>query len=66
MNKEIIEEILLKISMAPSCLDMGWCWRVTELGEYGNTFALSFQRPDTITGEIGTGYGREWLFIMTM
>lgn len=60
MNKKTLEEILSKVSMAPSCLDMGWKWRVTEIGKYGNTFALSFQRPDTITGEMGTGYGREW------
>jgi len=60
MKKEEIEKILSKISMAPSCIDMGWRWRVTSLGKYGNTFALSFQRPDTNTGLVGTGYGREW------
>lgn len=60
MKKEKIENILSNISMAPSCIDMGWNWKVTSLGKYGNTFALSFQRPDTHTGIVGIGYGREW------
>ena len=60
MKRKIIEDLLSKISISPTCLDMGWRWRVTELGNYGNTFALSFQRPDTNSGQIGTGYGREW------
>jgi hypothetical protein len=60
MTKSEIEKILKNISMAPTCLDMGWKWKVRELGEFGYTFCVSFQRPDTITGEIGTGYGREW------
>lgn len=60
MKKEKIENVLSNISMAPSCIDMGWNWKVTSLGKYGNTFALSFRRPDTNTGVVGTGYGREW------
>lgn len=60
MGKKDLENILSKISMSPTCLDMGWKWKVTKLGKYGYVFCLSFQRPDTLTGEIGTGYGRDW------
>lgn len=60
MNKKIIEEILSNISMAPSCLDMGWEWKVKQLGVHGFVFSLSFQRPDTNTGLVDRGWGRDW------
>lgn len=57
-----IEAILAKITFAPSCLDMGWAWEISsyshELG--GWNVRTTFQRPDTDTGEVGTGKGRWW------
>ena len=61
---EALRAVLDGISFAPSCLDMGWTWEIEELraadgalrGWLVNT---TFQRPDTYTGQIGTGRGRK-------
>lgn len=61
MNLEQIQEIVKKITFAPSNLDMGWEWQAKET-EDGFLIRTSFKRPDTNNGVIGTGYGR-WMFI---
>lgn len=65
-----VQAILERISFAPSCIDMGWEWEVENLYDEGgaaNGFHLlgwniqtTFRRPDTATGEVGTGRGRSW------
>lgn len=58
--------VLGQISFAPSCVNMGWQWQIEELrlstgvlrGWLINT---TFRRPDTHTGEIGVGTGRQEL-----
>lgn len=71
MYKDIMEEgevnktedvlgILSNIEFAPSCLDMHWEWNVEEVPGYGFLISVSFERPDTNTGKIGRGWGREW------
>lgn len=61
MTIDEIKIILDRISFAPSNLDMGWKWEVKEISE-GFLIRTTFQRPDTHSGEIGTGYGR-WMFV---
>lgn len=69
-SKADVLDVLNAISFAPSCLDMGWKWEVRGVvGEgrawsgasHGVAFRCSFQRPDTTTGAIGTGFGRWWM-----
>jgi hypothetical protein len=56
-----------QISFAPSCVNMGWTWEIEEL-RVGPEQALkgwlvntTFRRPDTDTGVVGTGRGRQEL-----
>lgn len=70
MNTQDIEAILANIEWSPSCVDMGWQWKVRAVyssvpGATGSkpcAFELrtTFRRPDRDTGEISTGYGRWW------
>ena len=61
-----LRTVLDQISFAPSCVNMGWQWQIEELrlqsselrGWLVNT---TFRRPDTHTGEIGIGAGRQEL-----
>lgn len=67
MDIKEIEKIIKKITFAPSNLDMGWKFQVKEsydLDSVTNGFLIrtSFKRPDTNSGEIGTGFGR-WMFV---
>ncbi len=61
MTIDEIKRSLGNISFAPSNLDMGWKWEVKEISE-GFLIRTTFQRPDTHSGLVGTGYGR-WMFI---
>lgn len=61
-------EILHNVTFERSCLDMGWGWFVEPVflgpdpdAVLGWLVSTTFQRPDTKTGEIGQGRGREWL-----
>jgi hypothetical protein len=66
-----LRAILDEITFAPSCVDMGWDWEIEELrlGDGGGARQLTrgwlvnttFRRPDTHTGEIGIGRGRQEL-----
>ncbi len=65
-NEAQLRAVLDQISFAPSCVDMGWQWQIEELhlqsgklrGWLVNT---TFRRPDSYTGEIGIGSGRQEL-----
>ena len=65
-SEQALRAVLEQITFAPSCVDMGWAWQVEELrvadghvrGWLVNT---TFRRPDTHTGEIGIGSGRQEL-----
>ena len=65
-TQETLRAILDQITFAPSCVNMGWAWQIEELrladgslrGWLVNT---TFRRPDTNTGEIGIGSGRQEL-----
>lgn len=65
-SKEALRGVLDDITFAPSCVNMGWTWEIEELrladgrlrGWLVNT---TFRRPDTNTGEIGVGTGRQEL-----
>lgn len=54
------------IRFAPSCVDMGWDWTITQavaMPDEGDRLAgwliaTTFQRPDTDTGRIGRGTAR--------
>tara|TARA_Y100000034_G_C6900945_1_gene416698 strand:+ start:2001 stop:2522 length:522 start_codon:yes stop_codon:yes gene_type:complete len=67
-SEEDVRKTLDRISFNPSCVDMNWKWRIQEMSigpQYdeelrGWTIQTSFQRPDTETGDVSTGYGREW------
>lgn len=61
MNLEQIQDIVKKITFAPSNLDMGWEWQTKET-EDGFLIRTSFKRPDTNTGKIEDGFGR-WMFV---
>lgn len=61
-----LRAVLDHITFAPSCVNMGWQWQVEELrlidGELrGWLVNTTFQRPDTNTGVLGTGTGRQEL-----
>jgi hypothetical protein len=52
--------VLGEISFAPSGLDMGWEWEIEELPmDKGWLVNTTFKRPDTDTGIMGTGRGRQ-------
>ena len=61
-----LRAVLDGITFAPSCVDMGWDWEIEELrlgsgvlrGWLVNT---TFRRPDTHSGQIGIGRGRQEL-----
>lgn len=55
-----VEEVLSRISGAPSCLSLGWEHEVSSNCGEGWLIRTSFLRPDTVTGEISRGYGRWW------
>lgn len=65
-TQETLRAVLDQITFAPSCVNMGWAWQIEELrladgslrGWLVNT---TFRRPDTNTGEIGIGSGRQEL-----
>ena len=65
-SEQALRAVLDQITFAPSCVDMGWAWQIEELkladgrvrGWLVNT---TFRRPDTHTGEIGIGTGRQEL-----
>jgi len=59
-TRKDVSGVLSKIEFAPSCVDMGWEWKVDEIPDYGFLISVTFKRPDTHTGEMGTGCGREW------
>jgi hypothetical protein len=63
MRRDEIEQILSGISWKPSCVDMNWDWQVESI-DNGHLIRTTFQRPDTHTGEMGTGYGR-WMHVPT-
>lgn len=66
-----------RISFKPSCIDMGWNWRIQAVHEAdprphwsemvlkGWLLQCSFQRPDTVTGKIETGYGRQEFLVLS-
>jgi hypothetical protein len=63
MNRQDLGLVLKGITFAPSCLDMGWGWEVKDADALtfgGWLIRTTFRRPDTHTGEIGTGNGRWW------
>jgi len=56
---------LSRIDFKPSCLDFGWGWKVQpvldEIGDHiGFLIYSGFERPDTHTGVVSTGWGRAW------
>jgi hypothetical protein len=65
-TEQALRAVLDQITFAPSCVDMGWAWQIEELrladgklrGWLVNT---TFRRPDTHSGEIGIGTGRQEL-----
>lgn len=65
-SEQALGAVLDQITFAPSCVDMGWAWQIEELrladgrvrGWLVNT---TFRRPDTHSGEIGIGTGRQEL-----
>ena len=67
-TKSEAQRVLDQVTFAPSCLDMGWGWDIEHVYEIrdgkteikGWNIRTTFQRPDTDTGEVGTGYGRWW------
>lgn len=58
-----LRAVLNRITFAPSCVDMSWKWELEEVWEEdslkGWLVNTTFQRPDTNTGEMGTGKGRQ-------
>lgn len=58
-NEATLRHVLDGITFAPSCLDMGWGWQIETLPGRGWLINTTFRRPDTRTGEIGTGTGRK-------
>lgn len=61
MIREDVEKILSNISWKPSNVDMDWKWEVESVNN-GHLIRTTFQRPDTHSGEMGTGYGR-WMHV---
>src|SRR4051812_14060619 len=55
---------LQRVSFAPSCVNMGWAWEAEELPRPDGSLKgwlvnTTFQRPDTDSGAVGTGRGRQ-------
>lgn len=59
-DRKSLENILNNVSFASSCVDLGYKYHIEELGDTGFLMSFSFFRPDTHTGEMGEGFGREW------
>ncbi len=68
-----VRDVLARIKLTPSCIDMGWKWEVdfsygkkVDGGDgiliRGYLIRTTFRRPDRTTGVIGTGYGG-WHFV---
>lgn len=60
-----LRDVLARVSFAPSCVDMAWQWKIYDVnGRYrrieGWLVATTFQRPDTSTGKVARGEGRQW------
>ena len=65
-TEQALRTVLDHITFAPSCVDMGWAWTIEELRLADGTLRgwlvnTTFRRPDTHTGEIGIGSGRQEL-----
>ena len=65
-TREALRAVLDQITFAPSCVDMGWNWEIEELRRPDESLRgwlvnTTFRRPDTHTGEIGIGRGRQEL-----
>jgi hypothetical protein len=58
-NEATLRHVLDGITFAPSCLDMGWAWQIEAIPGRGWFVNTTFRRPDSYTGEIGTGSGRK-------
>lgn len=58
MELHEVRAILNDISFRKSCVDMAWSWEAEEI-EKGFLINTTFQRPDTTSGEMGTGRGRQ-------
>jgi hypothetical protein len=65
-----LRAVLDGISFAPSCVNMDWTWEIEEL-HVAPTGALkgwlvntTFRRPDTETGVVGIGRGRQELIAL--
>lgn len=65
-TREELEKTLKRVSFAPSCVDFQWSWETREAliegGMRGWLVRTSFTRPDTMTGDVGRGFGR-WEFV---
>lgn len=58
----MLEGVLSEISFQNTCLDFKWQFEITPNNDPNNPgwfVNVAFQRPDTHTGEIGTGRGRK-------
>jgi hypothetical protein len=61
-SEQALRAVLDQITFAPSCVNMGWAWQIETLpNARGWLVNTTFRRPDTHTGEIGTGTGRQEL-----
>jgi hypothetical protein len=61
-SEQSLRAVLDQITFAPSCVNMGWAWQIETLpSSRGWLVNTTFRRPDTHTGEIGTGTGRQEL-----
>ena len=58
-NEATLRHVLDGITFAPSCVNMGWTWQIETLPGRGWLVNTTFRRPDTHSGEIGTGTGRK-------
>lgn len=66
-TEEQLKEVLEQITFKNTCLDFKWKFEYEEITlmdwENGERYAwlvwCSFERPDTLTGEIGRGRGRD-------
>lgn len=72
ISKDLLKSVLGRISFAKSCIDFKWGFEIEELYELSDSDRTSprikgwfvnttFERPDTHTGKIGTGKGRQEL-----
>jgi hypothetical protein len=61
-----LRAIFDQVGFAPSCVNMDWTWEIEELHVEGGRLRgwlvnTTFRRPDTDTGAIGVGRGRQEL-----